>query len=293
MHTIEKKAHSVSPRAIAVLGSTGSIGTQTLDVAEYLGIRVCALAASTSVKLAEEQARKFHPDLVAMADERAAKELRIALSDTPVSVVSGREGVCEAAAMTGCDTVVNAVMGMNGLYPTIAAIQAGKDVALANKETMVTAGEIVMDMAKKAGVRMIPVDSEHMAIYQCLGSTLTPKGLSKILLTASGGPFFGKTNLGSITVEQALKHPNWSMGQKITIDSASLMNKGLEVIEAVRLYGVSADDIEVVVHRESVVHSMVEFCDHTVIAQMSVPDMRLAIQYALTSRTRAGKITFA
>lgn len=284
MHTIKQEENALTGRCIAVLGSTGSIGTQTLDVAGHLGIKVAALAAAVNVGLAEEQARRFHPQVVAMADERAARALKTKLADTDIKVLAGRQGVLQAASLPACDTVLNAVMGMNGLYPTMAAIAAGKNVALANKETMVVAGEQVMAAAKQAGVRIIPVDSEHMAVYQCLGATLEAKDVEKVILTASGGPFFGKKReeLAGITVEQALKHPNWSMGQKITVDSATLMNKGLEVIEAVRLYNLAPEQVDILVHRESVVHSMVAFRDHTVLAQLSVPDMRLAISYALT-----------
>lgn len=274
-------------KKLAILGSTGSIGVQALEAAELNGIKITALAAGRNIKLLEEQARKYKPDTVAVYDKTAAKDLAVRLVDTGIKVLPGEDGVCEAAR-SGCDTVLNAIVGIAGLVPTLAAIDAGKTVALANKETLVAGGEIVNRRIKGKGVKLLPVDSEHSAIFQSLQGV--PEGsLKKILLTASGGPFYGKTKkeLENVTVEQALKHPNWSMGAKITIDSATLMNKGLEVIEAVRLFGVSPDDIEVVVHRQSIVHSGIELSDGAVIAQLGTPDMRLPIQYALTYPKRA------
>ena len=272
---------------IIILGSTGSIGTQALRVARREGYRVTALAAGRNIELLEQQIREFKPLCAAVFDEAAAKQLKINIADTNTRVLSGVEGVCEIAAGEG-DIVLNAIVGIAGLRPTLAAIDAGKDIALANKETLVTGGEIVNRKAQEKNVKILPVDSEHSAIFQSLQGA--PSGsLKKILLTASGGPFYGKKRdeLQNVTVEQALKHPNWSMGAKITIDSATLMNKGLEVIEAVHLFGVSADDIEVLVHRQSVVHSGVELSDGAVIAQLGTPDMKLPIQYALTYPNRS------
>ncbi len=269
-------------KIITVLGSTGSIGEQALDVARKNGYKIKALAAGKSIDKLEKQAREFMPEIVAVFDSECAKELKTRLSDTPVTVVSGSEGVCFAAEQK-VDIVLNAVVGIAGLRPTFAAMNAKNDIALANKETLVTAGELVNRRAAEQGVKIIPVDSEHSAIFQSLQGA--PKGsLKKIILTASGGPFYGKTieELRNVTAVQALKHPNWSMGNKITIDSATLMNKGLEVIEAVHLFGVSADDIEVLVHRQSILHSAVELSDGAVIGQMGTPDMRLPIEYAIT-----------
>lgn len=274
-------------KKLAILGSTGSIGVQALEAAERNGIKITALAAGRNIKLLEEQARKYKPDTVAVYDKTAAKDLAVRLADTGIKVLPGEDGVCEAAR-SGCDTVLNAIVGIAGLVPTLAAIDAGKTVALANKETLVAGGEIVNRRIKGKGVKLLPVDSEHSAIFQSLQGA--PEGsLKKILLTASGGPFYGKTKkeLENVTVDQALKHPNWSMGAKITIDSATLMNKGLEVIEAVRLFGVSPDNIEVLIHRQSIVHSGIELSDGAVIAQLGTPDMRLPIQYALTYPKRA------
>lgn len=267
---------------IVILGSTGSIGRQSLEVARKCGFKVSALAAGSDIKLLEAQAREFLPKCVAVANEKAAKELKIKLNDTDIKVLSGEEGVCSVAENHG-DTVISAIVGIAGLMPTLCAVRAGKTIALANKETLVTAGDFVKKEAKKHGVRIIPVDSEHSAIFQSLQG-VKEKIPKKIILTASGGPFFGKKSkeLESVTIEQALNHPNWSMGAKITVDSASLMNKGLEVIEAVHLFGVKAQDIEVVVHRQSILHSAVELNDGAVIAQLGTPDMRLPIQYALT-----------
>lgn len=268
---------------ISILGSTGSIGTQTLDVARaYPGISVKAITAHKNIKLLEEQIREFSPELACVTDEEAAAELKIRVADTNTRVVSGRDGLIEAATWNSADTVVTAVVGISGLLPTISAISAGKNIALANKETLVCGGHIVMDLAKKKGVKILPVDSEHSAIFQSLQGN--PKKIKKILLTASGGPFFGKTRgeLSDITPAQALKHPNWDMGAKVTIDSSTLVNKGLEVIEAKWLFSVDIDQIEVLVHRQSVLHSAVMYEDNAVIAQLGTPDMKLPIQYALT-----------
>ncbi len=269
---------------LAILGSTGSIGTQALSVARRMNLPVSALAANSNINLLETQIREFRPQLVAVFDFEAAKKLKLAVSDCDVKIVTGIEGLCEAAAVPQADMVLNSVVGMIGLQPTMAAIEAGKNIALANKETLVAGGSLVMDAAHKKGLSIIPVDSEHSAIFQCLEGCNDSKEVERIILTASGGPFFGKTReeLENVTLEQALKHPNWSMGRKITIDSASMMNKGLEVIEAAWLFNLPAEQIDVVVHRESIIHSMVEFCDSSVIAQMGVPDMCLPIQYAVT-----------
>ena len=270
-------------KRIALLGSTGSIGTQALDVIRAQGFGVASLAANRSIDLLERQAREWNPAVVCIYREDLYKELKLRLADLPVKVVAGMEGLCEAAAVPGADITLNAVVGMIGLEPTLAAIGAKKDIALANKETLVTGGGLVMKAAAEAGVRILPVDSEHSAIFQSLEGN-SPKQVKSILLTASGGPFYGysRKQLRKVTVREALNHPNWSMGAKITVDSATLMNKGLELIEAVRLFGVRPEDIRVVVHRESVLHSAVEYADHSVIAQLGVPDMRLPIQYALT-----------
>ncbi|MBQ8203199.1 MAG: 1-deoxy-D-xylulose-5-phosphate reductoisomerase [Clostridia bacterium] len=276
-------------KELIILGSTGSIGTQSLEVAKAQNIRVRALTAGSNHKLLEEQARQFKPDVVALSDISAAKQLKIALGDTDIKVLSGEEGIIEAATYKG-ETVLSSIVGIAGLRPTLAAIECGKNIALANKETMVTGGTIVNKLAKEKGVKILPVDSEHSAIFQSLQGALEGS-LKKILLTASGGPFFNKTReeLKNVTAKDALKHPNWSMGAKITIDSATLMNKGLEVIEAVHLFGVKASDIEVLVHRQSIVHSGVEFSDGAVIAQLGTPDMKIPIQYALTYPERGVK----
>lgn len=268
-------------KTISVLGSTGSIGTQTLDVAEKLGIRVEALAANRNIDLLEAQARKFRPRFVAVADISAANQLRVALADTDIHVAGGDDAVCEAATMA--DTIVTAMVGIAGLRPTMTALDAGRDIALANKETLVCAGELVMRRAKEKAVSILPVDSEHCAIFQCLNGE-NRADVSKIILTASGGPFYGKSReeCYAFTKADALKHPNWAMGPKITVDSATLMNKGFEFLEAMHLYALKPEQIEVVVQRESVIHSAVEFIDGSVIAQMGSPDMRLPIQYALT-----------
>jgi len=269
--------------AISLLGSTGSIGRQTLEVAEFLGLGVCALSADKNVKLLEEQTRKFKPAIAAVFDERLARDFKTRVRDTGVRVVSGAGGLIEAACVTGADTVVTAVVGTAGLRPTLAAIEQKRRIALANKETLVCAGELVMQAAERHGAEIIPVDSEHSALFQCIGAQ-PHKSMKKLILTASGGPFRGwsREELLKVTPEMALKHPVWNMGKKISIDSATMMNKGLEVIEAMHLFDVSVEKIEVLVHPEGVVHSMVEFCDNSVIAQLARPDMRLPIGYALT-----------
>ena len=276
-------------KKLSLLGSTGSIGTQALQVVQNLREQgekweVAALAARSSVNRLEEQARKFHPEVVAAFDEGAALSLRQSLRDTDIQVLSGMEGLCEAAAWPGADLTLNAVVGMVGLQPTLAALQAGKVLALANKETLVAGGAIVMEAARKRNLPILPVDSEHSAIFQCLQGCPERGALKKLVLTASGGPFFGRSRqeLAGVTREQALRHPNWDMGAKITIDSATMMNKGLEVMEASWLFDLPEHRIEVVVHRESVIHSMVEYQDNAVVAQLGVPDMAVPIQYALT-----------
>ena len=269
--------------SISILGSTGSIGRQTVAVAEHLGLNVRALTTNRNIQLAEEQARRLHPAFVAVTDEASAKALRIALADTDIAVGGGEYALCEAAVISDTDAVVTAVSGAVGLRPTLAAIEKGRRIALANKETLVCAGDIVMRRARECGAEIVPVDSEHSAIFQCLMGR--KKGeLKKILLTGSGGPFRGKarSELEAVTPEQAVKHPNWSMGAKISVDSATMMNKGLEFIEAMHLFSVTPDDIQVVIHPQSVIHSMVELVDGTVIAQLGVPDMGLPIQLALT-----------
>lgn len=274
-------------KSITILGSTGSIGTQALDVCRNLGYSVAALAAGKNIELLEKQAREFKPKFVAVADENSARLLSIALRDTDISVLAGETGVL-AAATTACDVVLNAVTGIAGLKPTIAALRAGHDVALANKETLVAGGKRVMDLAAENRVRIIPVDSEHSAIFQCLQAKGDYGRIKKLILTASGGPFFGKSakELEHVRPEDALAHPTWNMGKKVTIDSATMVNKGLEIIEAAHLFGVSQNNIDVVVHRESIVHSLVEFADNSVLAQLGVPDMRTPIQYALTNPER-------
>lgn len=269
---------------ISILGSTGSIGTQTLDVVDKLGLKVSALSAAGNITLLEQQVRKYKPALAVVYNEQKARELKAAIADTETRVLSGMDGLIEAAQLPGADLVLNSVVGMVGLQPTIAAAKAKKDIALANKETLVAGGDLVTGAVKENGVKLLPVDSEHSAVFQCLQGMPDKKVLKKIILTASGGPFFGKKveELRDVTVEQALAHPNWSMGAKITIDSASMMNKGLEIIEAGRLFDISGDDIDVVVHRESIIHSLVEFTDNSVLAQLGVPDMRIPIQYAIT-----------
>ena len=269
---------------LTILGSTGSIGTQSLDVCDKRGYEVIALTANSNVDLLEKQIRQYKPKMAALVDEEAAKELKFRVRDTSTKILSGLSGVCECAAENEADTVINSVVGMAGLEPTLTAIKAKKKIALANKETLVAGGSLVTRTAKEYGVSILPVDSEHSAIFQCLQSMNKKQELKSIILTASGGPFFGKKaeELLNVTVKEALKHPNWSMGAKITIDSATMMNKGLELIEAVWLFDVKAEDVDIVVHRESVIHSLIEYVDNSVIAQLGVPDMRIPIQYALT-----------
>ncbi len=269
-------------KTVSILGSTGSIGTQSLEVCEKHGFRVNALAAHSSVDMLEEQVRKFRPDYVCIYREDKYTELKERLADMSVRIVCGMDGLCELSCLEDTDIVLNSVVGMVGLLPTLTAINSGKDVALANKETLVAGGKLVTELSKKKGTKLYPIDSEHSAIFQCLQGNKREQ-LSKIILTASGGPFFGKTyeELKSVTKADALKHPNWDMGNKITIDSATLMNKGLEFIEAKWLFDLRPDQIEIVVHRQSVVHSAVEYNDYSVIAQMGVPDMKIPIQYSL------------
>lgn len=286
-------------KKIAILGSTGSIGTQSIDVALKHGYKVTALTAHSNAKLLEEQARLLCPEKVALYNEKDAEQLKASLADTNIKVLAGVDGICECAAETSADTVINSIVGMAGLKPTLAVINSGKDLALANKESLVAGGQLVTDAAKKNNVSILPVDSEHSAIFQCLQGKPANKALKKIILTASGGPFFGKTRdeLENVTAADALKHPNWSMGAKITIDSATMFNKGLELIEAVWLFDVEPKKVDIVVHRESIVHSMIEYEDNSVIAQLGLPDMRIPIQYALTYPERyespVGEIDFA
>lgn len=289
---------------IIVLGSTGSIGTQTLDVARMHGYRVSGLSAHSNTALLEQQAREFVPKFVCVGTDEAYRDLKLRLADTDIDVKCGIDGLCELASVK-CDTVVNSVVGMVGLLPTLSAIEAGNDVGLANKETMVVGGSIVTEAAKRKNVKILPIDSEHSAIFQSLMGNNNNK-IEKIILTASGGPFFGYTaeQLRFVTKAQALKHPNWSMGQKITVDSATLINKGLELIEAVWFFGVAPEQVEITVHRQSIVHSAVEYEDGAVIAQLGVPDMKIPIQFALTYPKRlkscseklslfdVGKLTF-
>lgn len=292
-------------KRVSILGSTGSVGTQALEVCAAHSFPVKGLAAHRNEALLEEQTRRFRPQLVCIFDESRYQSFKTRVADLPVKVVSGMEGLCEAASMDEADMVLNAVSGMIGLRPTLAAIDAGKELALANKETLVTGGELVMRRAREQNVPILPVDSEHSAIFQCLDGYRHCK-VNRILLTASGGPFFGKTreDLRHVTQKDALNHPNWNMGAKITIDSATMMNKGLELIEAYWLFDVLPEQIEIVIHRESVIHSAVEFMDCAVIAQLGTPDMKLPIQYALTYPERmpcptkplnlweVGKLTF-
>lgn len=283
----------MTTKNLSILGSTGSIGTQSLETAKKCGYSVSALSAYSNVDLIEKQIREFKPKIAALVDENSAKELKLRVADTDTKVLSGLEGVCECAVISDADTVINSVVGMAGLRPTLSAVDAGKKIALANKETLVAGGQLVMGMAKSKGVDILPVDSEHSAIFQCLQGQPANRAVKKIILTASGGPFFGKTReeLEKVTVADALKHPNWSMGQKITIDSATMMNKGLELIEAVWLFGVHPSQIEIVVHRESIIHSAVEYTDNAVIAQLGLPDMKIPIQYALTYPDRIESLT--
>ena len=299
-----RSALFVYMKEIVVLGSTGSIGTQTLDVARMHGYRVRAISANSNTALLEEQAREFVPEFICVRTDEAYSDLKTRLADMNVKLLKGDDGLCELASVK-CDTVVNSVVGMVGLRPTLAAIEAGNNIGLANKETMVVGGSVVTEAAKRKNVKILPIDSEHSAIFQCLMGN-NDNRIEKIILTASGGPFFGYTpeQLRNVTKAQALKHPNWSMGQKITTDSATLMNKGLELIEAVWFFGVRPEQVEVVVHRQSIVHSAVEFEDGAVIAQLGVPDMKIPIQFALTYPMRlkscsdklslfdAGKLTF-
>lgn len=291
---------------ISILGSTGSIGTQALDVVDKLELNVSALTAASNIDLLEKQIRKYKPDLAVVFNEDKAKILKDNIKDTNTKVLAGMEGLIEAATISSTDLVLNSVVGMVGLKPTLAAADAKKDIALANKETLVAGGKLVTDAVQKNGVKLLPVDSEHSAIFQCLQGMPEKKALKRLILTASGGPFFGKTldDLKNVSVEQALNHPNWSMGAKITIDSATMMNKGLEIIEARWLFDMPADKIDVVVHRESIVHSLIEYADNSVIAQLGMPDMRIPIQYAITypkryespvnelSLSQIGKLTF-
>lgn len=276
-------------KTIALLGATGSIGWQTLEVARELGLTVAALTAHTNIDLLERQARQFRPRLAAVYDAAAAAVLRDRLSDTDIEVLAGEEGLLAAATLAEADTLVTAVMGSVGLAPTLAAIRQGKRIALANKETLVCAGELVMSAAAEYGAEIIPVDSEHSAVFQCLQGCRDRGEVRRILLTCSGGPFYGKTHdqLEHVTAADALRHPNWHMGAKITIDSATLMNKGLEVIEAMRLYALPVEQVQPVIHRQSIVHSLVEFRDGALLAQLGTPDMKLPIRYALTYPYRA------
>lgn len=269
---------------ISLLGSTGSIGTQSLDVAKMHGYNIKCLSANSRVDIIEQQVRQFKPELVCMMNEQAASELKTRIADTSTRVSSGMQGLIECATYEGADTVLNSVVGMVGLQPTLEAIKAKKTIALANKETLVAGGHLVTNLAKENGVSILPVDSEHSAIFQAMQGAPNKQSIKKIILTASGGPFFGRTleELESVTPADALKHPNWDMGAKITIDSATMMNKGLEFIEAKWLFDMPNDDIEIVVHRESVVHSAIVYQDNSMIAQLGVPDMRIPIQYALT-----------
>lgn len=277
-------------KKLSLLGSTGSIGTQALDVVRCIqgegeyAVQVVALAAHSNIRLLEEQIREFKPQAVAVFDLQAASALRAAVRDLNVKVYGGMDGLCALAGLEGADIVLNSVVGMVGLQPTLTALKAKKQIALANKETLVAGGALVMQTAKENGIEILPVDSEHSAIFQCLQGMHTKSDLNRIILTASGGPFFGKTRaeLSGVKPADALKHPNWDMGAKVTIDSSTLMNKGLEFIEAKWLFDMEPDDIDVVVHRESIVHSLIEYRDHSVIAQLGVPDMRIPIQYALT-----------
>ena len=271
-------------KTISILGSTGSIGRQTLDVAEQMGLRVAALTAHASVERMEEQARQFRPRLAVLTDEAAAKDLAVRLADTDTKVIGSFDALMEAATIPDADTVVTAVVGMVGLKPTLAAIKEKKRIALANKETLVCAGALVMDAADAAGAEIVPVDSEHSAIFQCVQGCADRREIKRLILTCSGGPFYGMTydEVGKMTKADALKHPNWKMGPKITVDCATLMNKGLEVIEAMRLYRLPLEQVDVVIHRQSIVHSLVEYRDGAVLAQLGTPDMRLPIRYAMT-----------
>ena len=274
----------MSVRKLCILGSTGSIGTQALSLVDRLGIEITALSANSNIGRLEDQIRQFRPHIACVADEAAARDLAVRVADTNTKVLSGKEGMNSTAVETDCDTVLNSVVGIAGLLPTMAALEAGKDVALANKETLVTGGKLVTEKVREKGVRLIPVDSEHSAIFQCLQDRESAVSLRRILLTASGGPFWGwsKEQLRDVTAADALKHPNWSMGRKITIDSATMMNKAFELMEAMWLFDLPASSIDITIHRQSILHSGVEFEDGAILAQLGVPDMRLPIQYALT-----------
>ena len=276
-------------KTISILGATGSIGRQTLDVAEQLGLRVAALTANSNAERLEAQARKFRPRLAVLTDEAAAKDLAVRLADTDIRVLGGPEALLEAAVCPETDTVVTAVVGMVGLKPTLAAIREKKRIALANKETLVCAGQLVMDAADTYGAEIVPVDSEHSAIFQCLQGCADRREIKRLILTCSGGPFYGMTaeEVGKMTRADALRHPNWTMGPKITVDCATLMNKGLEVIEAMRLYRLPLEQVSVVIHRQSIVHSLVEYRDGAILAQLGTPDMRLPIRYAMTYPERS------
>lgn len=271
-------------RCISLLGSTGSIGRQALEVIAAEDMAVAALTANRAVDRLEEQCRRFRPALAVMMDPAAASDLRVRLADTGIRVAAGMDGLLEAAVLPQADTVLTAVVGIVGLRPTLSAVEAGKRIALANKETLVCGGELVMDGAARSGAEIVPVDSEHSALFQCLQGCRDRGEVRRLILTASGGPFWGWTaeQLAHVTVEQALAHPNWSMGAKISVDSATMMNKGLEFIEAMRLYRMPPEKISIVIHRESIIHSLVEYSDHAILAQLGAPDMRLPIQYALT-----------
>ena len=275
-------------QVVSILGSTGSIGRQTLDVIDHLPIRVAALTANRDVARMEEQCRKYRPKLAVMADEQAAMDLKTRLADTEIQVEAGMEAICRAATLEETDTVCGSVMGVAGLQPTLQALRAGKRLALANKETLVCAGALVTRTAREHGAEILPVDSEHSAIFQCLMGCRDRGEVKRLILTASGGPFYGmkREQLQTVPAAQALRHPNWTMGQKITIDSATMMNKGLECIEAMWLYDLPMEKIDVVIHRQSVIHSLVEYCDGAVLAQLGVPDMRIPIQLALTYPNR-------
>lgn len=275
-------------KSLSILGSTGSIGLQTLEVARKLNINIDAISANTSIDILEDQIREFNPKYTVVYNESFAKDLEIRVKDTSTKVLSTMDGLYQICNIDSTDLVVNSLVGMIGLEPTLQAIKAKKDIAFANKETLVAGGAVVMNAVKENGVKMLPVDSEHSAIFQCLEAAPKDRSLKKIILTASGGPFFGKSyeELKYVTLEQALNHPNWSMGSKITIDSATMMNKGLEIIEASWLFDISPNDIDVIVHRESIIHSMIQFNDNAILAQLGVPDMRIPIQYAITYPNR-------
>lgn len=275
-------------KSISILGCTGSIGTQAIEVIRKLNIKVLALASNSNIKLLEDQIREFKPELVSVYDEKSAYQLKQNIKDLDVNIVTGIDGLCEVARFKGSDLVLNSIVGMIGLIPTLEAIEAKKNVALANKETLVAGGELVMKKAKENNVKIIPVDSEHSAIFQCLQGCPDMSFINRLILTASGGPFFNKSlcELSKVTPEQALKHPNWNMGKKVTIDSATMMNKGLEIIEAKWFFDIEVDKIDVLIHRESIVHSLIEYKDNSVIAQLSLPDMRIPIQYAITYPNR-------